>query len=174
MGVNTSRLSQPVRLADGHTYDDFSCGDLGVDSWLRERATKAERSGSARTFVVCDGSRVVAFYCLSNAIFSREELASAKQRRGVPSEVPAVLIGQLGVDRRYQRQKLGQHLLRDAMGRALHLSEHSGVVVMHLHASTEEARAFYLHLDLGFVVSRSEPLTLYLPLETIRNAVLPE
>jgi len=60
------------------------------------------------------------------------------------------------------------------MGRALHLSEHSGVVVMHLHASTEEARAFYLHLDLGFVVSRSEPLTLYLPLETIRNAVLPE
>ena len=164
----------PVHLTDGHVFDDFSCGDAGVDSWLRQRAMKAEQSGSARTFVVCDGSRVVAFYCLSNATFTRDGLASAKQRSGLPIAVPAVLIGQLGVDQRYQGQKLGQHLVKDAIGRALRLSEFSGVVVMHLHGSTEEAMAFYLHLDLGFVVSRTEPLTLYLPLETIRKALLPE
>jgi len=58
------------------------------------------------------------------------------------------------------------------MGRALYVSQHSGVVVMHLHASTDNARDYYLHLDLGFQVSRTNPLTLYLPLATIEQALL--
>lgn len=114
----------------------------------------------------------MAYYCLSNATFQRADLANA--RSGMPTEVPASLVGQFGVDHRYQGRGLGRFLLRDAMGRALAVSEHSGVVVMHLHASTDAARDFYLHFDLGFQVSRSEPRTLYLPLATIRQALLPE
>lgn len=58
------------------------------------------------------------------------------------------------------------------MGRVLNVSEHAGVVVMHLHASTEVARAWYQHLGLGFKVSRTEPLTLYLPVATMKQALL--
>lgn len=92
----------------------------------------------------------------------------------MPGAVPAILVGQLGVDSRYQGGGLGRSLLRDAMGRVLRVSEDTGVVVLHLHASTDAARDYYLHLDLGFQVSRSEPRTLYLPLATIRQALLPE
>jgi GNAT superfamily N-acetyltransferase len=118
--------------------------------------------------------RIVAYYCLSNATFHRADLASAKARSGLPSEVPAILVGKLGVDHRYQGRGLGRFMLRDAMGRALAVSEQSGVVVMHLHANTDAARDYYLHLGLGFKVSRSEPRTLYLPLATITQALLPE
>ena len=171
-GVDPGGLSAPVRLSEQHEIGDFSCGDEGVDAWLRDRAGRAQAAGTARTFVVCEGVQIVAYYCLSNATFQRAGLASARTRSGMPTEVPAILVGQLGVDDRYQG--LGRLLLRDAMGRALAVSEHSGVVVMHLHVSTDAARDYYLHLDLGFQVSHSEPRTLYLPLATIRQALLSE
>lgn len=171
--MTAPNLSAPAALTDDHDVDDFACGDDGVDAWLRTTARKAQRSRSARTFVVCDGTRIAAFYCLSNASIQRGELGSASERRGQPPAVPAILLGQPGVDQRYRSQGIGRYLLRDAMGRVLNVSEHTGVVVMHLHASSEAARAWYEHLDLGFRVSRTEPLTLYLPLDTIRQALLP-
>lgn len=171
--MTAHNLSAPAALTDDHEIGDFACGDDGVDAWLRTTARTAQQSGSARTFVVCNGTRIAAFYCLSTATIQRGELGSARERRGQPSAVPAILLGQLGVDHRYRSQGIGRYLLRDAMGRVLNVSEHTGVVVMHLHASTEAARAWYQHLDLGFNVSRTEPLTLYLPLETIRQALLP-
>jgi len=174
LGIGAEILSAPVPLADEHQLDAFSCGDDGVDAWLREKARRAQQSGSARTFVVCAGTQVVAYYCLSNAAIEREELATARQRSGQPPRVPALLVGQLGVDDRYRGHGLGRFMLRDAMGRALYVRQHSGVVVMHLHASTDTARDSYLHLDLGFQVSRTNPRTPYLPLTTIEQALLPE
>jgi GNAT superfamily N-acetyltransferase len=164
----------PVPLNDGHDLSEFSCGDDDVDRWLHRNALSAQRSGSARTYVVCEETRVAAFYCLSNASFEREELGSACQRRGLPRSVPAILLGQLGVDQRYAGRGLGPALVKDAMGRALHVSETSGVVVLHLHASSDAARDFYFKLDLGFHESKTDPRTLYLPLQTIRMALLPE
>ena len=174
MGIGNDTFAAPVRLSDEHDFREFSCGDDGVDTWLRDRASTAQDAGTARTFVVCSGVQIVAYYCLSNAVMEREELATAKQRKGPPSSVPAILIGQLGVDHRYQGRGLGRFLLRDAMGRTLQVRRHSGVVVMHLHASTDAAWDYYLHLDLGFQTSRTNPLTLYLPLATIEQALLPE
>jgi GNAT superfamily N-acetyltransferase len=123
---------------------------------------------------VCDETRVVAFYCLSTASFEREELGSARQCKGLPASVPAILLGQLGVDRAYARRGLGRALMKDAMGRVLHISENTGVVVMHLHAGSEAARDDYLRLDLGFLESKTSPRTLYLPVQPIRQALRPE
>lgn len=172
MGVNPLPLSAPEPLGIHHLTDQFSCGDDSVDNWLRQRAQGARESGSARTFVVCQGQVVVAYYCLSNASFERKDLSSASQRKGVPQQVPSILLGQLGVDQRFAGMGLGRALLRDAMARVLNVSAMSGVVVMHLHASSQRAVDYYLGLGLGFIVSRSEPQTLYLPVQTIRAAFL--
>src|SRR5690606_17809862 len=101
------------------------------------------------------------YYALSNASFERDDLSTTKQRKGMPQRVPAILLGQLGVDQRYSGRGLGRALLRDAMGRVLMVSAHTGVVVMHLHASTDRARDFHLNLDIGFLESKSNPRTLY-------------
>jgi GNAT superfamily N-acetyltransferase len=172
--VSGRSFSSPARLSSDDDIGEFRSGDDGVDSWLRDQARDADASGTARTYVVKDGVKVVAYYCLSNAVIRREELASAKARRGMPAEVPAILLGQLGVDIHYQRHGLGRYLLRDAIGRVLHASEISGIAVMHLHTGSDAARDYYLQLGLGFLESRSNPGTLYLPIATIRKALLPE
>lgn len=156
-----------------HDVAAFASGDDELDAWLRLTAMKAERLGTARTYVVCDERRVIAYYCLSNATIARGDLVKRRQR-GMPRYVPAALIGRLAVDQRYQRQGLGRHLVKDAMGRVLSASEIMGIVALHLHASNEQARAFYQALDLGFEESPTEPLTLFLPVATIRQALLPE
>lgn len=167
------RLSVPTRLSDDHDVDDFASGDDELDTWLRQTAMRAEKLGTARTYVVCDGQCVVAYYCLSNATIARDDLVKRRQR-GLPRHVPAALIGRLAVDQRYQRCGLGRHLVKDAMGRVLSASELLGIVAVHLHASNENARAFYLGLDLGFEESPTQPLTLFLPVATIKQALLPE
>lgn len=173
MGIDAGKLSGPTRLFETHDIDDFSSGDDELDAWLTQTAMKAEKLGTARTYVVCDGKRVVAYYCLSNATVARDDLAKRRQR-GMPRHVPAALIGRLAFDHRYQRQGIGRHLVKDAMGRVLSASEIMGIVALHLHASSPTARAFYLALNLGFEESPTVPLTLFLPVATIRHALLPE
>lgn len=173
MGLAERSLSGPTRLTTDHDISAFCCGDIGVDTWLQNRALEAQGLGTATTFVVRDGARVAAYYSLSNASFERDELSTAKQRKGLPQRVPAILLGQLGVDQHYAGHGLGRALLRDAMGRVLMISTHTGVVVMHLHASTDHARDFYLNLNIGFLESKSNPRTLYIPVRTMEKALLP-
>jgi hypothetical protein len=58
-------LQPPERLTSNHRLDDFDSGSLLLDDWLRRRALRNETDGASRTYVVCRGTRVIAFYSLA-------------------------------------------------------------------------------------------------------------
>lgn len=170
MGVGGSALSAPVRLEEEHDCEPFSCGESSLDEWLKRRARKGDRQDSARTFVVCDGgTRVVGYYSLSNGSITRDT-APRKLQRNMPDPLPVLVLGRLAVDHEYQGAGIGQALLRDAMLRALRVSREVGFVAILVHALTDEVKEYYLRR--GFLESPIEPLTLCLPLETIRRALV--
>jgi GNAT superfamily N-acetyltransferase len=159
-------------LSRGHELDDFDCGSEALNHWLKTWARHSQRVESARTFVICleGAGRVVAFHTLAAASASREE-APRKMTRGLGRhEVPLILLARLGVDRKFQRRSLGKALMRDALGRTLQAAEQVGVVALMVNAKDSEARAFYEHF--GFEPSPLQPLQLFLPLKTIREAVI--
>ena len=55
------KLSAPIPLTAEHDVSVFSCGQVGLDEWLRHRALANQKSGASRTYVVTDGERVVAY-----------------------------------------------------------------------------------------------------------------
>ena len=59
-----SRLSAPVPLTADHDCSGFDCGEPALNDWLRHRALKNE-SRFSRTYVVCEGMRVVAYVCIA-------------------------------------------------------------------------------------------------------------
>lgn len=165
------RLSPPLPIEEGHSTSDFSCGEQSLDDWLKDQALKSERMGSARTFVVCSDSKVIGYYCLSSASASREDLPRS-QRHGRPRSLPCILLGRLGVHIDYQRSGLGQSLVKDAFQKCCFTSNCVGVMLILVDALNDKARSWWM-IRYGFkILSKEDPYRLYLPMETVRKAIV--
>lgn len=164
--MNELKLSAPTPITPQHDVSDFTCGEASLDHWLKKRALKNQSSGASRCFVVCNDNKVIGYYCLSAGAISHESSPKA-MRRNMPDPLPVILLGRLAIDRQFHNQGIGQALLRDAMLRAVNVSEDTGVFAILVHALSEPAKQFYV--SRGFVQSPIQPMTLMMTLETIRS-----
>lgn len=157
-------LQAPVPLSAEHDATNFDCGDAQLNDWLRHRALKNE-SRFSRTYVVCEGHGIVAFYCISAGSVERTA-APGKLRRNAPDAIPVSVIGRLAVDRAYAGKGLGTDLLADALRRIALASQTIGIAAVLVHAKDEAARRFYLHAA-EFIEYPDGSRTLFLPIETV-------
>lgn len=161
------RLGSPEPLAASHLLDDFECGEAALDDWLKRRALANQSSGASRTFVVTDEEdRVRGYYAMAAGAVSHQ-LATSSAKRNMPDPVPVMVLARLAVDRRAQGMHLGAALLRDAVGRAVAVSENAGVRALLVHALHEKAGRFYEHF--GFQPSPTHPMTLMLRLGAVKK-----
>lgn len=159
--------SPPAPINAEHDASGFSCGVDALDDWLKTVALKSE-GRSARTYVVCEGNAVVAYYCLATGAVERGS-APGRVRRNAPDPVPVMVVGRLAVTERCKGQGIGSALLRDAVRRVLQASEIVGCAAIVVHAVDDAAAAFYgAH---GFVAHPAGSRTLFLPLEALRRAL---
>ena len=135
-------ITPPEPIGARHDISQFGSGISGIDAWLRSRAQLNESKGGARTYVVCDGDRVVGFYSLAASAVEKNRLSS-RVGRAMPEPVSAILLGQLAVDARYQGKGLGAGLLADAARRSLAAADVIGARAVVVHALDEGAKSFY-------------------------------
>jgi GNAT superfamily N-acetyltransferase len=149
------RLSSPEPLSDEHQIDSFDSGEPVIDDWLRRRARANQASGASRTYVVCDGKAVVAYYALASGAIAQ-----------AADPIPVVVLARLAVDRSYQGRGLGRALFRDAARRVSQAADTIGIRGILVHAISEEARKFYI--ALGFDPCPAEAMTLVVTLRDLR------
>ena len=133
-------------LGDAHELDAFDCGEPTLDRWLRQSARTAAAAGTAATYVLCRGQRVVGYYALAMSSVAHER-APARLRRGMPDPVPAVLLVRLALDRSEHGKSLGGHLLVDALRRCVQGGRSFGARAVVVDAAREDAANFYRHFD---------------------------
>ena len=158
------RLSAPVPLAPGHDLSGFDCGEPVLNDWLRHRALKNE-SRFSRTYVVCEGNRVVAYFCISAGAVERAA-APGRVRRNAPYTIPVSVIGRLAVSRDHAGKGLGADILADALRRIAIASQSIGIGAVVVHAKDEAAKRFYLK-GAEFIEYPEDSRTLFLPTETV-------
>lgn len=154
-------LSPPAPLAEAHRVEVFRNQHPSLENWLKERARRNEGSGASRCFVVCAGQDVVGYYALAAGAVSLNE-APGNIRRNMPDPIPVLVLGRLAVHADWQGQGIGAGLLKDAVLRALRLSQEAGIRALLCHAIDEEAKRFYLRH--GFIESPVDALTVLLNL----------
>jgi len=159
-----SRYHGPTLLSADHDTDDFDCGDETLDNWLKHLASRNQREGSSRTWVITDGARVVACYASSAAVLARAE-TTGRAGRNQPDPLPAMLLGRLAVDREHQGRGLAAMLLKHFLLKVLEVAAHTGVRLALVHAANHAAAGFYLHH--GFEPSPIDDLTLLLLVKDI-------
>ena len=163
-------LGPPEPLASRHDISQFSSGVPTLDAWLRGKARLNEARGGARTYVSCEGDRVVGFYSLAASSVERLRVSS-RVSRNMPDPIPVIILGQLAVDVAYQGRHLGSDLLVDAARRSFAAAGTVGARAVIVQAIDERARAFYERF--GFrPFSESEPLMLALRMSEVAGLLV--
>ena len=161
-------LSPPEPLTDEHRVEAFDSGQSLLDDWLRRRALANQSSGASRTYVVCEGKRVAAYYALASGAIAQAGV-SGKFRRNMPEPIPVVVLARLAVDRAFQGCGLGRGMFRDAARRVLQAADSIGIRGIIVHAVSDAARSFYL--ALGFDPSPADAMTLLVTLRDLSRAL---
>lgn len=161
---------QVSALTRQHTRSAFKCGEAPLDEYIRRYVSQDHQRSLTRAFVLTspgDELKVFGYYTLSAASIARERFP-AEHAKALPRyPIPAVLLGRLAVDGPVQGQGLGEFLLVDALKRVAAASQTIGVHAVMVDALHEAAAAFYA--AYGFAPLADRPLTLFLPLATVKQ-----
>jgi len=87
-------VTAPALLSDQHHVEDFSSGDTSLDVWLKHRAMKNQKTNASRTFVICDGVKVLGYYALAASAIATAS-APGKFKRNMPDPIPVVTLADL-------------------------------------------------------------------------------
>ena len=161
-------VSAPAPLTEQHDIKNFHSGVDSLDTWLKRRALKNQATGASRTFVACEGSRVLAYYALASSA-AAVDAASGRFRRNMPDPIPVVVLGRLAVDRNFHGKGFGRALVRDAGYRVVQAADTIGIRGLIVHALSAEAKAFYE--QVGFEPSPLDPMMLMITLADLRAAL---
>jgi len=157
-------------LSRQHDRSGFSCGSEPLDHYLRAQAGQDARKHVAAPFVLCEGegNTVLGFYTLSAISVDIGEWPEtvAKKLPRYPV-VPATLLGRLAIDRRFQGQGAGEHLLMDALRRSSQASRQVASLAVIVDAKDERAVAFYRRYE--FIPFADQPARLFLPMSVIEK-----
>lgn len=137
-------LTPPRPLAADDDRNSFDCGRESLNQWFQRHAWRNQEAGITRTSVVCDSTtgEIVGYVSLSATHIERAWLAKGEQRNR-PDPVPAALVGQLAVDRRYQGRGYARSLMFFALTTAVRFSNDIGCFCVLTHPLDDGIRAFY-------------------------------
>jgi hypothetical protein len=136
----------------------------------RERGQRALKNESrfSRSYVVCEGNRVLAYFCISAGAVERTA-TPGKIRRNAPDTIPVSIIGRLAVDRKHVGKGLGGDMLADALRRIAVAAQSIGIGAVIVHAKDDAAKRFHMKYA-EFIEYPADSRILFLPIETVMAA----
>lgn len=157
-------------LGKQHDRAAFDCGSKELNQYLRSTARQHLTRGISRTFVLIDEAEpgtILGFFTLASCEIRIETLPK-KYAKKYPHRAPAAKLARLAVQTGKQRQGLGAFMMVDAMQRIVAVSENLGIIGFFVDAKDDKAQAFYM--QFGFIELPDNPMELFLPIATLRQA----
>lgn len=160
------KITEPTGLTLEYDISSFDCGHDALNDWLQEKAIKNEREDASRCFFICDDNKVIGYYAFSTGSIEQKDMPGGL-KRNMPNPIPVLVLGRLAIDKKYQGQSFGKHLLKDGLLRSIAVSEHVAFKALMVHAIDEKAKEYYM--NFGFFESPTNDLTVFLPMKHIRK-----
>lgn len=159
-------------LGKRHDRKNFDCGEATLNLYLNRYANQDIRRRVSRAFVASPPTelqRVFGYYSLSAGSLAAADLPDEFRRRLPRYPVPVALLGRLAADKSQQGQGLGAILIADALQRIAMAGQVMAVYAVVVDALDESAAEFYR--QFGFIPLPSQPLKLFLPMDTVTKSV---
>jgi GNAT superfamily N-acetyltransferase len=164
-------MFESTRLQDGHLLEGFGCGKEPLNTWLVEQARRADAGGVAHVYVwtALGEAKVCAYFAICPTEVVRNEDGVSGSLAGGYSRIPGYLVARLALDTSLRGKGYGEHLLLDALGKAVAASEIGGGRLIVVDALDEEAQRFYRHF--GFVPVKNRERRLVMKVSTASKAL---
>ena len=140
---------QTVSLQSSHSRDEFECGQIMLDEYLKKQANQDIKKRLSACFVITENvetvDKVKGYYTLSNTAISREDIPEALQKKFPNSykSIPATLLGRLARDKSVAGQGHGERLLIPALFRSHLAAKELGSFAVVVDPIDEKAEKFY-------------------------------
>jgi GNAT superfamily N-acetyltransferase len=152
-----------------HNRADFDCGNDKLNAYLKQIARQHNDKGLSRTFVLIDDKRpdlILGFFTL--AICEIEsQVFPASMAKKYPDYIPAGKLARLAISQAHQKQGYGKLLMLHAMRHFLNISQSAGIIGVFVDAKDQQASQYYE--QYGFVALPDNPLSLFLPLTSLKQ-----
>jgi len=160
-------------LAKFHDREGFDCSSEPLNVYLKQTARQHAERGISQTFVLVEEGAIeptpiLGFFSLNICQVLSESLSPEEAKR-LPRHVSGVRLGRLAVAKEYQRQSFGKKLLVGAMLKFMEIFNRAGGIGLFVDAKDDKAKCYYE--QFGFVSLPTNPLELFLPLKTIKEAL---
>ena len=163
-----------VELLDAtHARVRFDCGVEPLNRYLQQVARQHLTKGISKTYILVEENAsapkaVLGFFTISLCkVLGRE--VPVKWAKKLPGLIPAMRLGRLAVAGNVHGGGFGKALLVEAVLKVAKVADIAGGIGLFVDAKDENAAAFYAHF--GFEPTPTAPLTLFMPMETIRQFV---
>lgn len=133
---------------------EFDCGEKSLNEFLcSEEVQNYEDQLLGRTFLAFLNGNIVAYYTVSTGSLRKETIEGSRSVKDSDKlyveEIPAVVIGRLAVDLRYQRCGIGDYLLQKIIIEAM--KKENFIARLVLVQAREKAFDFYVKAGFDFV-----------------------
>ncbi len=136
-------MHEPCPLEEGHDLSSFDCGVDALNTYLKRFARQTQKRDGARTYVVLEDNRVIAFYTVVFGGIGWYDAPEHVSKGLGKFPIPIMIIARLAVDKAWAGKGLGNSLLLDAVQRALAASQIAGLRAVVVDAKDDTAKRFY-------------------------------
>lgn len=135
-------------LQKSHNRRAFDCGSEPVNEWLRRHARQSQNKHLSTTRALLDEDvRIAGFYSLSYGQVHMDKLPDGVAKRLPNVMIPVVVLGWLGIDKRFRGKGLGDRLLAHALSQANKASAIIPFVGVVIDCLDDGAKRFYQRYD---------------------------
>jgi GNAT superfamily N-acetyltransferase len=160
-----------VALTAQHDTASFRCSaQPEIERFVRECVRDEVAANGCRCFVLVEASRpdvIAGFSTLSAAVVSAKHLRADSLRALPYPNLPAILLGRMGVDDRFAGRRYGTTLIAHAYRKALEASESVGHVGMIVDPKDDELVGYYA--KHGFERLSHGSRRMFVSVERMRN-----
>jgi hypothetical protein len=166
---------QTVSLQSSHYRDDFECGQLLLDEYLKKQANQDVKKKVSACFVLTQNeksqAKVTGYYTLSSTSIPRDLIPSILEKKFPKAYkvIPATLLGRLARDKSVIGTGQGERLLIDALYRSHLASKDVGSFAVVVDPIDEKAEAFYSEYGFDKLPDSGK---MFLPMKTIDQLFL--
>lgn len=137
-----------VKLTSNHDVGDFDCGDADIDKFLKMAFEGQEQFYSVTYVMVSkENEDIMAYATVANGVIKMADLDENLFSDFTHPELPALLLGRLGRDKKYRGVGFGQIMVKYCIGLAHELSKTVGCRVVYVDSYVSRVS---LYEDLGF------------------------
>ena len=155
-------------ITQQHNRKAFDCGVTELNQFLQQQARQKTTKHISKTYVACLDSvpaEIIGYHTLTG--YSVTTPPTHKDYKKYPHPLSAVKLARLAVDRSQQGQRLGEHLLIDAIYRTVLVAQQISAIGLFVDPMTPQVVPFYHQYDF-LPVNPDDPsrLEMWLPIKT--------